>query len=249
METIKSINNYIKEILDPGFMSDIGLNGIQVENEGPVGKIAFSVDASLATIQKAAEAECSLLIVHHGFYWGRMFPISGINRKRIKMLLDNNIGLIAYHLPLDAHPELGNNAVILQKLAADSLKPFGYHKGVYSGFIGSVEKTNLKTIAQKLDFRQDSYTALDFGPEEIETVAVVSGSGGRYFEEAVSKGAGLFITGDQDHTLYHPARENGVNILFGGHYQTETFGIQALREKVENGLEIPTFFIDLPTGL
>lgn len=249
MNTINTINTYLKDILDPGSMSDIGLNGIQVENEGEIGKIAFAVDASIASIEKVIEEGCSLLVVHHGFYWGRMFPITGISRKRIKLLLDNNIGLIGYHLPLDTHPELGNNARMMQLVGAEDLKPFGYNKGVYSGFIGTSAPQTVQEVIKRLDFKDDSYTHLDFGPGKVEKIAVVSGSGGRYFYEACAKGADLYITGDPDHTIYHPAAENGIHILFGGHYQTETFGIRALQKRIEQEFAIPTCYIDIPTGL
>jgi len=252
MRDILSINSYFKKILDPRDMQDIAINGIQVENEGEIKKIAFAVDLSLSSIEDAIKENCNLIVVHHGLFWGKPIPVTRSHKKRLKLLLENNIGVIAYHLPLDCHPEFGNNVQLLKKLGIDETTPFGYYKGFPIGFEGSFEKPKkIDQICEMLEIKPTSYGVkyLSFNEKEIRSVAVVSGGGGSCFNESIEKGIDLFITGDSQHELYHQALDSRVNILFAGHYFTETFGVKALQKKVENDFDVLTYFCDIPTGL
>jgi dinuclear metal center YbgI/SA1388 family protein len=252
MLDIKSIHAFLNDILSPDNFKDIAVNGIQVENEAVIKKISFAVDASLETIELAAENKSNLLIVHHGFYWNRQNTITGIFKKRIKMLLDSDIGLIAYHLPLDAHNEYGNNIQILKKfdLEKKEFKPFGFYHGEHIGWQTELNNPlSIEKIIELIEIKNHSYKFLDFGKKEIKKIGVVSGGGDFAFDEAVTCGLDLFITGDSSHVLYHSAKENKINILFAGHYFTETFGILAIKKLVEEKFNITAEFLNIPTGL
>ncbi|OHD20550.1 MAG: Nif3-like dinuclear metal center hexameric protein, partial [Spirochaetes bacterium GWC1_27_15] len=189
-------------------------------------------------------------IVHHGLFWGKVNPITLNYRKRIKLLLENNIGLIAFHLPLDCNSECGNNAQILKRIGVSDLVSFGYYKGFPIGFMGEFDNSlDIDQICNKLGLLLHGIKYLNFGTKEIKKIAVVSGGGGSCFDEAIQKKVDLFITGDAEHTLYHMAAENKINLLFAGHYFTETFGIKAIQKKIEEEFNIYTIFCDIPTGL
>jgi len=251
MINIHDINNFLKVLLDPDNINDYGLNGIQVENDiDDIKKIALAVDASVDSIDLTSKNNCKILIVHHGIFWGKPVPVSGAMRKKIKLLLDNNIGLIAYHLPLDSHRVYGNNIQILNKIGAIEFEPFGYDKGLYIGHKGVLSKPkDINEIYDDLDIDKDNIKYLNFGKKKIKTIAAVSGSGGKYLHEAVIKELDLYIIGDFDHIIYHKAKENNINVLLAGHYYTETFGLLALKKILEKQFKIEALFFDIPTGL
>lgn len=253
MINIYTINNFLKNLLDPDSMADVAINGIQVDNDGSeVSKIAFTVDASYASIEKAAEEKCNLLITHHGIFWGKVEPITGAHRNRIKRLLDANVGLISYHLPLDAHFVYGNNIQIIKEIGVRSPEKFAPYKGNLIGYTGNLDKSlSIDEIAAKLglDLKAKGVNYLGFGNNDIKKVAVVSGGAGDNVFDAINSDADLFITGDSYHELYHVALENKINVLFAGHYFTETFGVKALMKKIEEEFGLKTTFLDIPTGL
>jgi dinuclear metal center YbgI/SA1388 family protein len=163
-------------------------------------------------------------------------------------MLDHDIGLISYHLPLDAHAEYGNNIRILKTLKAEHCIPFGYYKGFPIGYQGELKKPEpIESITRALGVNDFHY--INGGKKEIKTIAVVSGGGTSCFEEAVQKKADLFITGDRSHEIYHSALENGINVLFAGHYFTETFGVESLIPILEKEFKVHTIFFDIPTNL
>ncbi|HBD94058.1 MAG: Nif3-like dinuclear metal center hexameric protein [Spirochaetes bacterium GWF1_31_7] len=253
MNTINTINKYLKNLLDPDTMQDIAINGIQVENDGcSIRRIAFAVDASYASMEKAIKEKCELLITHHGLYWGKVTPVVGVKMKRLKLMLTNNLGLISYHLPLDAHSEYGNNAQIMKKLGITDIQPFGKYKGNLIGYKGTVSAPlKIEQIFDKMGIipGNSNVNYLGFGHKEIKSIAVVSGGAASSLFDAIENKVDLFITGDSSHELYHEALENRINALFAGHYFTETFGIKALQRKIEEDLKIDTVFCDFPTGL
>lgn len=253
MNTIHTINKYLKNFLDPDNIQDAAINGIQVENDGcEIKRIAFAVDASFTSMEKAVKENCQLLITHHGLFWGKVMPVTGNYMKRLKLMLSNNLGLISYHLPLDANDECGNNSQIMRKLGINDIKQFGKYKGTFIGFKGeSSDSLSADDVFNKLGIIQgkNNVNYLGFGSKEIKKIAVVSGGASHLLNEAIAEGIDLFITGDSSHELYHDALENRINVLFAGHYLTETFGIKALQKKVEDELKISTIFCDFPTGL
>lgn len=250
MNDILSVNTFLKDILDPKNVHDIAINGIQIENEGQIKKIAFVVDASIQSIEKAYQTDANLIIAHHGIFWGGSTPITGSHYQRIRLLLNYNIGLIAYHLPLDSHELYGNNIQILKRINVKNTVPFGYYRGFPVGFEGISEIAfSIDDVLNMLNLNKKNILYLDNGTKKIKKIAVLSGDGESYFDEAIEKNIDLFITGERNHILYHKSIESKINILFAGHYFTETFGVKALMEHISEKLGIDGEFIDIPTGL
>jgi len=241
---------WLDETLDVDAWKDASLNGIQVEGTAEVGRVALAVDAALATFSMAGEAEADMLLVHHGLFWGDATPIVGPMKARIAVLLDLDISLYAAHLPLDAHPELGNNAVLARLLELRGVTPFGSWDGKAIGFRGALpEPTGRAGLAGRLEALLGARPEiLPFGPDPIASVAVVSGDAAKLVPEAAAAGVDAFVTGESDHVAWHMAREHGVNLVFAGHYATETVGVRALGEALADRFAVETVFLDAPTG-
>ena len=223
-------------------------NGLQVEGCSEVEKVAFAVDASLETFLHAVEADADMLVTHHGIIWGSISNVRGIIQRRLRFLLENELSLYTAHLPLDAHPEIGNNAMILRSVGVEPEEPFGYHGSEAIGYAGKAEK-DFHEILEALEERFGEMGYLKFGGDEVKKIAAVSGRGAFALPEAVEKGVDLLITGEAEHSAYHAAKEGNVSVVFLGHYRSETPGIKALMRVVEDKLGLDVEFIDLPTGL
>lgn len=231
---------------------DDSLNGIQIGRSlAPVRKVAFTVDACQESIQRAVQAGADVLFVHHGLFWGKPERIEGSLLKRLKTALDADLALYACHLPLDMHPEVGNNAVLSSMLNLQNRIPFGIYHGIPIGFSGSLPSPlSLEEIRKKLLPDNSSPRLVIPGSRKlIETAAVISG--GAPFEsfQAISKNIDLYITGEPSHSIYHQVVENGLAFMALGHYASEVWGVKAVAEKLTQEKSIETFFIDLPTGL
>jgi dinuclear metal center YbgI/SA1388 family protein len=233
---------------------DASANGLQV---GPadvtVEQVAFAVDAAQATIDAASQAGADLLVTHHGISWGGIERITGTTYQRVAPLIDDELALYVSHLPLDGHQVHGNAAGLADLLDLSNRAPFGSMGGEYVGQRGQlpspmgVEELR-EELAAELDTGGESIRALDFGPGRVRDVAIVTGSGADWLDEAVEAGADLLLTGEGKQAVYHEAREAGIDVLLAGHYATETFGVRSLQSLVEEwGLE--TTFIEHPTGL
>lgn len=251
---LRDLDRHIRSMLSIDAMrgDDPSKNGIQVQRrEADVTRVAVSVDASMETFRRAAEWGAHLLLVHHGLFWGHETPITGSHYERIRYLIENDMALYAVHLPLDMHPELGNNAQMARALGLLEVTPFGSYHGSTIGVAGRMpEPADVGTVCDMLfGSRSDVLSILPFGPRRVETVAVVSGGAPKLVSEAIAKNIDLFITGDASHTIYHEALEGGTNIVFGGHYLTEVWGVRALGARLEAELDLETTFVDVPTGL
>lgn len=249
-KVIEYLNNYLK-ISDYASV-DASLNGLQIEgNKKEVNKIAFAVDACLQSFEAAEKIGADLLVVHHGLYWGKPFALVGSEYTRFKQIFDSGIALYAAHLPLDAHPEIGNNAYLAKKLGLSEIEEFGNYKGLKIGFQGRLEQAlSMQEIIAKLGYAEaDCLSILRFGKSEISKVAIVSGGAAWEVVEANEEKADLFITGEITHSVYHFCKENKINMLSAGHYNTETGGVKMLAELIKKDLKIETEFIDIPTGL
>ena len=234
-----------KEFIDyPG-----AVNGLQVENGGSVTKIAATVDASSATIRKAVEAGADLLIVHHGLFWGPSHPWTGKRYAMLKMLLENNLAVYSSHLPLDAHPELGNNARLAAALGLKSAKPFFFEKEQAIGLQFSANLSRDELEARLGKALGGTVKVIPGGPEKIRKIGIVTGGAGDELKKAHAEGVDTFITGEGRHWTYALAEELGLNVFYGGHYATETFGVKALAEHLSKKFGVPSVFIDHPTGL
>ena len=251
---LQDFDNWCRSFLAIDEMAgkDNSLNGLQIGNsEAAVHKIAFAVDACQETFSRAVQEKADLLFVHHGLFWGRPQAVTGPLYKRFETLINNGLALYAAHLPLDMHPQLGNNAVLGDILGLEDQEAFGDYKGTKIGVKGQLSDPVPREALVKKLFGgwEESIRMLPFGPESISTVGIISGGAAREVQDAIDQGLDLYITGESSHEIYHLCLEAGINVLFGGHYLTETAGVQAVRKKVENELSLETVFIDVPTGL
>ncbi len=228
---------------------DRAANGLQVENRGAVTRIAAAVDASLATVRLAAAAKADLLLVHHGLFWAPAHPWTGSRYELLRCLLDHNLAVYSSHLPLDAHPRLGNNARLCAALGLKRLRPFFFSHGLFLGFQtrASISRSDL---ARRLERATGSPArVIPGGPAICRRIGVVSGGAGEDLKTAVAEGVDTFVTGEGPHWTYALAEELRVNVLYGGHYATETFGVKALAAHLSRRFKVPWVFLDHPTGL
>ena len=251
---IQEFGRWAGELLHPErfLAADDSLNGIQVgRSPGPVRKVAFALDACLETIRRAAEAGAQALFVHHGLFWGKPAALTGLMRERVAALVSSDLALYACHLPLDAHPELGNNAVLARMLGLGDLEPFGLSHGQYIGFKGRLEPAiSMEEAVLRILPEGDEPRALyPFGPALLKTAAVISG--GAPFEafQAIEQDLDLYVTGEPSHSIYHHAMEAGLGVIAAGHYATEIHGVRAVAERAARELGLETVFLDYPTGL
>ena len=251
--TTKNLDAFFRSFLDfNGFASDSAMNGIQIDNDGSaVTKIAFGVDAAMETFEHAAAINAGMLFVHHGMFWGSPACIAGNLRNRIKFLLDHNICLYAVHLPLDQHPQFGNNAVLAQLLGLENIEPFGIYHGKKIGFKGTFPKpVTIDEAVQKISFMgRPPAGVFPFGKKDCLTAAAVSGGSSSNARDAIDEGVDLFITGESFHGVYHDCLEAKLNMIAGGHYSTEVWGVQAVMRHCIAELGVEAEFIDIPTGL
>lgn len=225
------------------------LNGLQVANSGRISRVAVAVDACQATIDRAAATGADFMVVHHGLFWDGLQPMLGSHGRRVRALIQNDIALYAAHLPLDCHPEVGNNAVLARDLGLGELEEFAEEQGVRIGVIGEVDLERGE-LARRLANRLGAEPmVVSGGPERVRRVAIVTGAGTGFLDEARECGADTLITGEGPHHSYFAAEEGGMNLVFGGHYATETVGVQALAKHLGEKFGLPWEFIDHPTGM
>jgi dinuclear metal center YbgI/SA1388 family protein len=228
---------------------DRAANGLQVENRGTVTRIAATVDASLATVKLAIRANADLLIVHHGLFWGASHPWTGKRYELLQLFLEHDLAVYSNHLPLDAHPKLGNNARLCAALGFKRLRPFFFDRGQSLGF-KTESKISRTALASNLQRATGARSLLiPGGPEICRCIGVVTGGAGGDLKKAADEGVDTFVTGEGPHWTYAMAEELGINVLYGGHYATETFGVKALSAHLSQKFHLPWSFLDHPTGL
>jgi dinuclear metal center YbgI/SA1388 family protein len=243
----------IDRLLEPERFSDYGPNGLQVPGRLQVEKLATGVTASVELFERAIDERADLLIVHHGLFWGStQKPLDASMKRRLKLLFDADMSLAAYHLPLDAHPTMGNNAAIARALGAHTLRPFALHEQEPIGFIADLPGDGL--AASDLFSRVREVTSreplvFDAGPEQVRSIAIVSGGGSDYLADAVLAGADAFLTGEPTERVMSQAREARVHFIAAGHYATETFGVKLLGEHLNDRFDVEHVFIDVPNPI
>ena len=241
---------FCDELLDVAAFEDYGPNGLQVPGAAEVSKVATGVSANLELLTSAVEAGAQLVMTHHGLLWGaELSPLSVPMAARLRALLCADVSLAAYHLPLDAHPEIGNNALLRDALGLEAdERPFGEAKGSAVGVIGRatepIEPGELRGRLARAVGQEP--LVFDSGPERIATVGIVTGGGSFAIHEAGRLGLDALITGEPSEPVMGEAREYGVHFLAGGHYATETFGIRRLGELVAERFSVEHEFIDVP---
>jgi len=235
----------IKEI------KDASCNGLQVQGSSSVSKIGVTVDASLMAYEKAVEEDCQMVIAHHGMIWGGLTSVTGISYKHIRYLFDHDLNLYAAHLPLDLHASVGNNVQLAAIVELQNQKPFGSYNGIEIGFEGSLpEPKNIEDLVTTLQKALGGeYITLPFGKKRIQRIGIISGGAARELSEAIEKEIDCYITGEPNHSNYHTAREAGINVIYCGHYHSETVGVKALADVITEKFNVETVFLDIPTTI
>jgi dinuclear metal center YbgI/SA1388 family protein len=253
--TTARLDGYFRSILNLEAFApvDPSLNGLQVDNDGAeIKKIVFAVDASLETFKRAAAAGAGMVFVHHGLFWGSPLRVSGGHRERIKFLLDHNIALYAVHIPLDQDPLLGNNAGLAELLGLENLEPFGIWNGVKIGWKGSfASPVSIDEAARRISGGGPvkALGLFPFGKKENSSCAVISGGAAQEVLEAIEEGIDLYVTGESSHAVYHQMLEGRINVIAGGHYATEVWGVRRVMARCAEDSGADLEFIDIPTGL
>ncbi|MBS3782809.1 MAG: Nif3-like dinuclear metal center hexameric protein [Anaerolineae bacterium] len=244
--------DYLNKYLRVEEIEDKSQNGLQVEGPDEVRRVAFAVDACQASFERAVAEEAQLLIVHHGLFWSEPLRLIGPHFRRVKTLIEGRCGLYAVHLPLDMHPVVGNNAEMVRLLKLEERRPFGVYHGLEIGFAGRLDSPLdismlIGRLVEALD--RPPLRVLDHGSEEIEDVGCVSGGAASMMDQAAEAELDAFITGETDHASFHEVAERRLNVLFAGHYATETLGVKALARHIEEQFDLDTMFFDIPTGM
>lgn len=253
MAKLQQIVSFLTSALEPDLYQDHSLNGVQVAGSADVNKLAVAVDACVETIEKSVATGVQMLLVHHGLFWGKPVPIQGPLRNAVKLLIENDISLYAAHLPLDAHSEYGNNFTLARLLGMSELEPSAEYYGRMIGCIGQNKaQLSLDGIRERLATlpgASKDMLMLKFGPEIPKRISIVSGSGADQLYHSEIESFDTLIAGEAKQFAYHYAKERGLNVIFAGHYATETVGVQELGKALQKSLGVPWTFIDVPTGI
>jgi dinuclear metal center YbgI/SA1388 family protein len=249
-ELASFLDGLLSESSDP---MDSSLNGLQVNSDKAISKVAVAVDACLQAFQVAREMDCQMVIAHHGLYWSKgEHRVIGIMGERVSFLIRNNISLWACHIPIDRHSKYGNNAVLAKILDVNQTEGFSNYHEQPIGLWGHLkQEMSVNKIAISLSKKLPHCSPLiwDFGKESVNSVGIVSGGGSFAIEDASSLGLDLLVTGEVGYSDYHTAKENKLNVIAAGHWATETVGIRAVGNEITKQLGIETEFISVPTGL
>jgi dinuclear metal center YbgI/SA1388 family protein len=248
---LPEIVRYCDSYLRIGEIQDYenALNGLQVDNSGRVKKIAAAVDVSTRALEEAAGRGANLLIVHHGMFWRGLRPVTKALHRQLKFVFENDIAIYSAHLPLDLHPQIGNNVLLMRALGFEKSEPFFEEKGSLLG-----QRATADVVLDELVKRLETAVAgpvktIPFGPKKIRHLGVITGAAGSEIERVAAEGIDTFITGEAPHWSAVAAEELGLNLSLAGHYASETFGVKALAAHLAEKFQLDWEFIDLPTGL
>jgi dinuclear metal center YbgI/SA1388 family protein len=250
--SLASIATYSDKLLDHKNIGDYSgaLNGLQLANNGKVSRLAASVDVNLPAVKQAVVNGADLLVVHHGIGWSPLVPLTGKRYELIRLCMENNLAIYSSHLPLDLHPQLGNNVLLAKALGFNRSEPFFFEKGQNLGrrVKANLSRTELhKRLNKALGNANSQLIAA--GPATCKSIGIVTGGAGNELAKAANDGVDTFITGEGAHWTFSLAHELGVNVFYGGHYLTETFGVKALTANLAKKFRLPWQFIDIPSGL
>lgn len=238
-------------LLTPKAFEDYCPNGLQVPGANLVSTVVTGVSAHLELFERAREEQAELILTHHGLFWGSgpAMPMDAQMKRRLKLLFEANMSLASYHLPLDAHPEIGNNALLASALGAESTTPFAQHKGRAIGVLARFPDAGLpigELLERVRQATEREPLAFESGPERIETLGIVTGAGADYLAEAASQGAEAFLTGEPAERVMAQAHELQMHFIAAGHYATETLGIRRLGEHVAERFGVRHSYVDVP---
>ena len=251
MPALDQMVRFADELLRLSTIQDYenALNGLQVENSGAVTKIGAAVDASSRTMQMAVDLGIDLLLVHHGLFWPGLRPITGSLQRALKLALEHNLALYSAHLPLDFHPQIGNNALLAAALGLKGTRPFLEMKGQSLGLQAEATLRRDDLLTRLEESLGGPVRCIAAGPMETKRIGIVTGGAGGEIYAAARAGVDTYITGEAPHWAAVAAEELGINLFLGGHYATETFGVKALAAELSRQFDVPWEFLDHPTGL
>lgn len=251
MATLDEIVAYLDEELRTSSIPDYpgALNGLQLANDGQIGRIVAAVDASLPVIRAAAAGGPGLLIVHHGMFWQGAQPVTGAFYKKLKIAMDANLAVYSSHLPLDVHPEVGNNILLARAIGLEEIEPFFDFKGLLIGVRGKWSGARAELVYALRSALGGPVHLCPAGPEKIQKIGIITGGAGSEVARVAAAGVDSFITGEGPHWSYPLAEELGINLFYGGHYATETWGVKAISEICSRKFAVTWDFLDHPTGL
>jgi dinuclear metal center YbgI/SA1388 family protein len=243
---IKDLIGFLDALLNPSAFDDYGPNGLQVPGKDRIGTLVTGVSASTALFERAVAEGADLVLVHHGLFWGATGPIDAQLKRRLQLLFDHDIALAAYHLPLDAHLEVGNNALLARAIGATDVQPF-VGIGVQARLDGIAPDELHARVREATGDREPlSFLA---GPDAVHTIGIVSGGAAKHLDDAIASGLDAFVTGEPREPAMNDAQENGIHFLAAGHYATETFGVRALGDRLASEFGIKHLFADLPNPI
>lgn len=244
---------YLNDLLEPASFSDFAPNGLQVPGPEEVRTVVTGVSASAELFERAGALGADLVLVHHGIFWtGAPLALTPSAKRRLQLLFEHDMALAAYHLPLDGHPEVGNNALIAAGLGCASHEPFALHKGMPIGVAGRFDGDGItagELVARARELTGREPLAFLDGPARVRTIGIVSGGGSDYLGDAVAAGHDAFLTGEPAERVMTHAREEGIHFLAAGHYATETFGVRRLGELLAERFGVVQHFVDVPNPI
>ena len=242
------ITKYLNELLKPELFKDYAPNGLQVEGKDEVKKIITGVTGCVELFQKAIEEQADGILVHHGIIWNFERPVyKGGYKQRVKLLLENDINLWGYHLPIDAHEKYGNNAVLAELFELEDIESFGEYNGVKIGMRGIANESNPEYYFNKVKKELNPEAViLPYGKKEIKTIGIISGGAQKEFRQAIAQNIDLYITGEISEYNMHMAKEEQEHFISAGHHVTERFGVRRVGELLSNDLKIDVEFVDIP---
>src|ERR1700756_522923 len=248
---LHTIVSFANELLEVAKIEDYpgAVNGLQLENRGTVSKIGAAVDASSRTIEMAINESVDLLIVHHGIFWGGLSPVTGPAYRRLAKAMEADLAIYSVHLPLDFHSEIGNNVLLAEALGLAPVSPFWFVKGRAQGYLSTVGVELRELIGRAERVLGRKVWCCPAGPSHARRIGIVTGGAGSHLVEIAAEGVDTFVTGEGPHHTFVLAEELGINLLYAGHYATETGGVKALADRVANTFELPWVFLDHPSGL
>jgi dinuclear metal center YbgI/SA1388 family protein len=243
---LNDLIGHLDALLNPSAFDDYGPNGLQVPGTGAISTVVTGVSASVELFERAAEHDAGLVLVHHGLFWGAIGPIDAQLKRRLELLFEHNMALAAYHLPLDAHPEVGNNALLADAIGATDHEPF-VGIGVRARLPG-ISPEELRARVRDATGGREPLAFLA-GPDPVSTIGIVSGGAARHLDDAIAAGLDAFVTGEPREPAMNDAREAGIHFLAAGHYATETFGVRALGERLAAEFGVRHVFADVPNPI
>lgn len=257
MATIVDVGRELDALLRIDEIPDFtgALNGIQFETDAPIEKVAAAVDARERTIRAAADAGANLLLVHHGLFWGGVQPLRGPFLRRVRLLIERDVAVYSAHLPLDLHPDVGNNSLLARTLGLEPSEGFARYKTVDVGVAGNTEVPTADLVDRAARFaRSHGHAVRTAGPVDAKVtrrwaICTGAGAGQDTLREARVARIDTLIVGEGPHWTAIDAEEAGLTVIYAGHYATETLGVQALAEHVGKAFDLPWVFVDAPTGL